>query len=53
MVGGSVGERTRPLLEIYLHLVQRNAPPSFSEGIKVKSGQMAGVNKKKLQVCMQ
>lgn len=45
MVSGSVAERARLLLEIYLHLVQRNGPLSFSEEIKVKSGQMAGVNK--------
>lgn len=45
MVGGSVGGGTRPLLQIYLHLAQRKGPLSFSEEIKVKSGQMAGVNK--------
>lgn len=51
MVRGSVEERTRLLLEIYLHLVQRNGPLSFSEEIKVKSGQMAGVNKKLQPAC--
>lgn len=51
MVGGtSEGEHGR-LLEIYLHLAQRSAALSFSVEIKVKPGQMAGVNKK-AAVCM-